>query len=166
MQAGARREGIGDGVRGEAALEEGKTWEEGEARGEERVEGVAGVELHGEGAVASSSPPSLPRSRLLPSPSYAAMLALLASRDPTASLGGGLPAAPRLVSTMDGGGELLLVQRSMGRRAVARRQTPGRWRGQGRGRGDDAPTGRPVRAGEAAGGGWPVGSRSGTRRGG
>ena len=67
------------------------------------------------------------------------MLALPASRDPTASPGAGLPAAPRLVGAMDGGGGPLLVRRSkgrplsMGRRAMARRQAPGRWRGQGRG---------------------------------
>ena len=65
----------------------------------------------GRWAVASSSPPSPPRSRLLPSPSSAAVvLALPASRDP--SPGAGLPAAPRLAGAMDGGGEPLLVRRS------------------------------------------------------
>jgi len=57
-----------------------------------------------------SSSPSPPGSRLLPSPSSAAVLALPASRDP--SPGAGLPAAPRLAGAMDGGGEPLLVRRS------------------------------------------------------
>ena len=70
----------------------------------------------GRWAVASSSPPSPPRSRLLPSPSSAAMLALPASRDPAAGPGAGLPAAPRPAGAMDGGGEPLLVRRSMARR--------------------------------------------------
>jgi len=75
----------------------------------------------GRWAVASSSPPSPPRSRLLPSPSSAAtVLALLASRDVAASTGAGLPAGPRLVGAMDGGGEPLLVPLGMGRRAMAR----------------------------------------------
>ena len=105
----------------------------------------------GRWAVASSSPPSPPRSRLLPSPSSAAtVLALLASRDVAASTGAGLPAGPRLVGAMDGGGEPLLVPLGMGRRAMAR------WAaGAGVGRwpvGGDADAGVSARLGVAAGG--------------
>ncbi|RLN35310.1 uncharacterized protein C2845_PM03G34840 [Panicum miliaceum] len=60
----------------------------------------------------SSSSPSPPGSRLLPSPPpAAAVLALPASSDPAASPGAGFVGAPRLAGAMDGGGEPLLVRR-------------------------------------------------------
>ncbi|CAN6174358.1 unnamed protein product [Urochloa humidicola] len=62
----------------------------------------------------SSSPPRPSGSGLLlPLPSAAAVLALPASRDPTAgSPGAGFLAVPRVAGAMDGGGEPLLVRRS------------------------------------------------------